>query len=148
MSTKGDIAIRALKELRISGLTSAADGGEVESAIIRLDAMIASWQRYGLCAGYNKSAESVDSGQDSGLAQNEELAAILNLANSMAPSYGKSVHGVTLSHAKAAYDGLFDTSLTMRDKDPYQPTGAGSRRLNHTRQSNTFQSKTDADTTN
>jgi len=127
MITKNDIALGAFEELRVSGLTVTPSPSEITSAIKRLDSMILGWQNKGLCLSYIRSKEfsKVDPNQDSGLNDVNVHAVILNLAKTLCPSYGKVLHPDTRSDARSSYLGLFSSDLTMRESDPYQPTGSG-----------------------
>lgn len=129
MTTKGQIVSETYEELRISGLTSSPSSSEIESAIIRMDRMVLSWEQYNICLGYNPidPDEGADPAQDSGLSQREVLAVILNLSVSMSSSFGKPPTMQTKADAKTAYDGLFSTDMAQREASPYQPMGAGSR---------------------
>lgn len=127
MITKNQLALDALEQIRISGLTVNATPRELTSAIRRMDSMIAAWQKAGLCLSYNKSAgySDIDFSQDSGLSDSEALAVVLNLAKTLSPSYGKGFDMLALGEAKEAYDNLFSVELTMREADVYQPVGQG-----------------------
>ena len=127
MITKNDLVLAAFEELRVSGLTVSPQPLEVVGAIKRLDSMILGWQNKGLCLSYIRSAgfDDIDANQDSGLNDINAHAVILNLAKSLCPSYGKVLHPDTRTEARTTYLGLFGSDLTMREKDPYQPTGSG-----------------------
>lgn len=127
MITKGDIALGAFEEARISGLTSKATPSEIVSAIKKLDNMILGWQNKGLCLSYIRSEgySDIDPSQDSGLNDINAHAVILNLTKIICPMFGKSIHHQTLSEARSSYLGLFNKNLTMRESDPHQPLGSG-----------------------
>lgn len=127
MITKNDIALAAFNELRISGLTTTPSPEEITSAITRLDNMVLGWQSKGLCLSYVRSEGfgSIDPNQGSGLNDVNAYAVILNLAKTLAPSYGKSLHLNTIAEARSSYLGLFSPNIEQRETDPYQPTGSG-----------------------
>ena len=50
---------------------------------------------------------------------------MLNLAKTLAASYGQQVDRITLGEAKTAFENLFSVELTMKEPDTFQPTGAG-----------------------
>lgn len=129
MITKNELVLGAFEQLRVSGLTVNPTSSEITSAIRRMDNLIASWKNLGVCINYNfsESYSNIDLSQDSGVEESNILAVILNVAKTIAPSYGKQLSIIDLNEAKAAYDGLFDVSLTMREADTFQPTGAGNR---------------------
>lgn len=127
MITKNELVLDAFEELRISGLTVTPNPAEVTSAIRRMDSMVLAWQNMGLCLSYVRSAgySDIDPDQDSGINDTSALAVVTNLAKTIAPRYGKSIHPQTLIDAKSSYEGLFSPELTEREQTPYLPTGAG-----------------------
>ena len=127
MITKGDIALAALEEVRVSGLTSKATPAEITSVIKKLDRMVLAWQNKGVCLSYIRSESffDVDPNQDSGLNDTSAHAVILNLSKIICPMFGKPVDLQTSREARSAYLGLFGTELTMRENDPHQPLGSG-----------------------
>jgi hypothetical protein len=127
MITKNDLVLSAFEELRISGITVKPSPSEVASAIKRLDSMILGWQNKGLCLSYVRSAgfSDVDPNQDSGLNDVNANAVITNLAKTLCPAYGKTLHPDTRVEARTSYLGLFSSDLTMRESNPYLPTGSG-----------------------
>lgn len=127
MITKNELALDALAQLKISGLTSKPAPEEITYAIRRMDSMVGGWQKSGICLSYNKSVgyNDIDLSQESGVEENEALAIILNLAKTLAPSYGQGFDQLALGEAKQAYDDLFSVELTMREPDTYLPVGQG-----------------------
>ena len=127
MITKNELVLDALDQLRISGLTVKATPEEVTHAIKRMDSMINAWQNSGLCLTYNKSAgyNDIDLLQDSGVKDSDALAVVLNLAKTLAPSYGQGFDSLALGEAKQAYDNLFSVELVMREPDTFLPVGQG-----------------------
>ena len=85
------------------------------------------WQNSGLCLTYNKSAgyNDIDLLQDSGIRDSDALAIVLNLAKTLAPSYGQGFDSLALGEAKQAYDNLFSVELVMREPDTFLPVGQG-----------------------
>ncbi len=127
MITKNELVVDAFEQLRISGLTVSPSPSEITSAVRRMDSMILSWQNQGLCLNYNNSEgySKTDPLQESGIADSDALAVVLNLAKTLAPSYGQQIDRATLGEAKTAFEGLYSVELTMREPDTFQPTGAG-----------------------
>ena len=127
MITKNELVVDAFEQLRISGLTVSPSPSEITSAVRRMDSMVLSWQNQGLCLGYNNSEgySKTDPLQESGIADSDALAVVLNLAKTLAASYGQQMDRLTLGEAKTAFESLFSVELTMREPDTFQPTGAG-----------------------
>lgn len=125
MATKGELANAALEELGISNITTGPSPDEIALTIRNMDRMVLSWENKNLCTTYLPSNGTIDANQESGLNEQNEHAVILNLAKRVAPLFGKQVPMQTSIDAKEAYDNLFDVELTMRESDPYMPTGAG-----------------------
>lgn len=124
MLAKSDIIAEAFGMLRISGATTSPDSRESEVALSRLESMIASWQQYNLCLGYNFE-DLPDPNSDSGLSLKDKSPTAYNLAKVLAPTYGKVLSRPDLAQAKAMYEGLFSSIPAQREPDPYQPTGSG-----------------------
>ena len=57
MITKNQIAIRALDELRISGVTVSASPTEISDAVNRLDDMMLDWENESIILGYKQPEE-------------------------------------------------------------------------------------------
>lgn len=126
--SKLHIVLLAFSEIRINGTTVQPNPKQVDYAINVMDAMVDGWKDYGLCLGYKPSPEEIDPGQESGLSDRAVTAVALNLAESVAPAYGKTVSPTTISRGSIAYSGLFGTSCGSRENNPYMPLGAGSNR--------------------
>lgn len=127
MFSKGDIALAALEELRISGLTVKANPEEIKKSIQKLDMLMASWRNKNLCLGYipSLSYNNIDANQDSGLADNEIFAVINNLAKSESTKFGKETPQRILELSDESYKDLFSVILTTRENNPYLPMGSG-----------------------
>lgn len=127
MIAKIDIVLAAYEELRISGLTSAPTPREVESAVRRLDNMMASWKNKNLCVSYIPSASysNIDPNEDSGINDTDMFAIVANLAKNLCAMFGKIPNQQTIIDAKEGYDNLFSVVVVGRESDPYQPKGSG-----------------------
>lgn len=125
MATKGELVTLAFDELAISGVTRKPKPEEQMLAIKQMDRMVGQWRNKGLCLGYADSAGSVDTNQESNLTLEQEQAVALNLALRLCPAFGLQPNIITMGDAKEAYQNLFPVELTMREGDPYMPTGSG-----------------------
>jgi len=132
MYTKGQIATEAFAELGLAAYAFDLTADELQGAIRRLDSMVSNWEGRGWRLGYalpdsfDKSAPD----DESGIADTDALALILNLAVALAPSYGKAVSQETKTAARNAVD-----AIRSRFAAPYQQQqsntmirGAGNRR--------------------
>jgi hypothetical protein len=77
---------------------------KLESALHRMDGMVAAWMERGLQLGYDFGAGLND---DSGVALSDELAIYMNLAVSIAPGLGKMPSPETKSAAATSMDSMF-----------------------------------------
>lgn len=127
MTTKNDIVLGALAEIRISGITVSASPSEISDAVLRLDNMMLDWDNDGLMVTYNQPEEygQSDPNDESGLPREAVFAVIANLAKVLCARYGKQCHHQTLSDAKNGKDALYCTVLPQKEYDPYLPIGSG-----------------------
>ena len=126
--TKGELVQSALNEIGIADYDFDVGAEQVESAMRRLDSMIAMWDNKGIKLGYPVSTQANDSSvrQDSNIPDNAVEAVITNLAVRIAPSYGKIVFPDTKMVAKESLDVLYK-QFAMADEMQLgsMPIGAG-----------------------
>lgn len=133
--TKRQFALQAFEELGLAAyvydLTDDA-ANHLESAVNRLDAMMASWNAKGIRLGYPLpgSPEDSDIESETNVPDAANEAVYLNLAIRLAPAYGKTVSPDTKTIAQEAYEILMARAAIPR---PMQmpggfPLGAGNRR--------------------
>jgi hypothetical protein len=132
--TKQQFIEAAFEEIGLASYTFDLQPQQLESALRRLDTMIASWNALGIRIGYpipvnpnqsslSQSTEVPDSAND---------AIILNLAIRLAPSYGRAVMAETKMNAKQTYDTLLSRAAIppeMQFPDTL-PVGAGNKPWN------------------
>lgn len=121
----------AFEEIGLASYVFDLTPQQIESAVRRLDAQMASWNAVGIRVGYPLP----NSPQDTGL--NEETnvpdaayeAIITNLGVKLAPSYGKAVSPDTKITAKRTYDTLLSrAAMPMEMQLPASmPRGAGAK---------------------
>lgn len=107
MWTKQDIIGEAFGELALQGFVFNVGPDEMASALRRLDLMMATWSIKKIAPGYNFPASPSDGSQlddPSGLDDTLVEAVVLNLAEKLAPGFGKTAPPATLAAAKLAYD--------------------------------------------
>ncbi len=136
--TKRQIVAEAYAELSLPGYDFDIAPDESQTALRRLDALMATWEQRGIRIGYlfPASINASDLDDDSGLPDGAVEAAYLNLAIRLASTIGK---GLTLDTKKAARD-AFDALLKDAAKPIEQqlpgtlPRGAGNKPWRTTRQ--------------
>ena len=103
--SKLDIIGEAFNEIGFGDYVFDTTPSQKQTALSRLDAMMASWQDDGINTGYgvedDPSADTITG--DSGISQEYVRAVFLNLAVEMAPSFGKQVMQQTIFAARKSY---------------------------------------------
>jgi hypothetical protein len=130
--TKRDIIAQAFEEIGLAGYTFDLQPQQLEGALRRLDAMMATWNGKGLRLGYPlpSSPGSSDLDQDAGVPDSALEAMALNLAIRIAPGYGKTVSPDTKISARSAYIQLMARAakpIEMQMDNMAIPAGAGNR---------------------
>lgn len=132
MWTKRQIIEQAFEEIGLASYVFDLTPDQLESALRRLDLMVASWQARNIQIGYPLPASPGNSNIDEEIqtSLNNNEALVLNLAVRLAPAYGKSVSPDTKATAKLLYD-----QLLIEAAMPYEqqfvrtlPLGAGYKR--------------------
>lgn len=129
------IVNKAFNDLALAGYTFDLSPEEIQDAILSLDAMMASWETYGIRIGYNATVdpEDADPDQDSGIPDWANKAAYKNLAIDLAASFGKAVPPSLAVAAKVAYDGMLGLIAANPPQMQFRgnlPIGAGWKRSN------------------
>jgi hypothetical protein len=127
--TKRQIIQQAFDEIGLAPYVFDLTADQLESALRRLDSMIAMWDSRGIRLGYPLpgSPQNSDLDSETNMPDVAVEAAFLQLAARLAPSYGKVVSAETKAAAKQAYDALlvqFATPPEMRIPAGF-PIGAG-----------------------
>ena len=106
--TKRQIITEAYAELALAGYNFDLQPEELQTALRKLDAMMATWAGRGVEVGYafGASPDASDLDQDSGLPLVATEAVYLGLAVALAAGMGKTLPRSTTLNAKTAYDGL------------------------------------------
>lgn len=130
--TKRDIVEQAFEEIGLASYVFDLQPQQLDSALRRLDAMMATWNAKGIRLGYPLPSSPADSDldQDTGVPDNAIEAMILNLAVRVAPGFGKTVSPDTKGNAKRAYNELLANSampLEMQLGNETIPSGAGNK---------------------
>jgi hypothetical protein len=132
MWTKRQIIEQAFEEIGLASYVFDITADQLQSALRRLDLMVASWQARNIQIGYPLPASPENSNIDEEIqtSLNNNEALVLNLAVRLAPAYGKSLSPDTKATAKLLYD-----QLLIEAAMPYEqqfmrtlPLGAGFKR--------------------
>lgn len=120
---------QAYNELGVTEWQYDLQPDEIQAAISRMDAMVASWTTRGITLGYNMT--STDPDAESGVPQAAETAVILSLAAQIAPSIGKNLNPATLANQRNAFDSMqtYFTVIPQRRFPSTMPRGAGNKPL-------------------
>ncbi|MGD2065745.1 MAG: packaged DNA stabilization gp4 family protein [Candidatus Bathyarchaeota archaeon] len=128
--TKKDIIESAFDSIGLSGHSFDLQPEEYESALRKLDTMMATWNGKGIRLGYPipSGPNSSDISDDSFVPDWSLEAIYLNLAIRIAPSFGKMIHPDVKASSKEAYDSMMQRLSTPPE---YQvsgvPKGQGSK---------------------
>jgi len=129
--SKRQFLTAAFTEIGLASYVFDLQPEDLESALRRLDSMMADWNGKGIRLAYPLPGSPQDSDLDaeSDVPDSANEAIITNLAIRLAPSYGKQVSPLTLVAAKNAYN-----TLLSRATMPYEqqfpgtlPSGAGNK---------------------
>lgn len=132
MWTKKQIIEQAFEEIGLASYIFDITADQLESALRRLDLMVASWQARNIQIGYPLPASPGNSNIDEEIqtSLNNNEALVLNLAVRLAPAYGKSVSPDTKATAKLLYDQLLIEAAMPFEQQFVRtlPLGAGYKR--------------------
>lgn len=129
--SKRDLILAAFDEIGLASYVFDLSPEQLNSALLKLDAMLAAWQIKGIRLGYPFAMQPSTSDLDefANLPDYAIEAVYTNLAIKLAPSYGKQVLPETKIAAKTGYDNLL---LIASAPVPYQlpatmPSGQGNK---------------------
>ena len=130
--TKREIINQAFEEIGLAGYVFDLQPQQLEGALRRLDAMMATWNGKGIRLGYPlpSSPGSSDLDQETDVPDAALEAMALNLAVRIAPGYGKTVSPDTKASAKGAYNQLiaqFAKPIEMQLDSMAIPAGSGNK---------------------
>lgn len=113
--TKRQIVEHALDEIGIASYNFDYQPEELQTAMQRLDLMMATWNAKGIRVSYNMPSSAISGllDDDSGLPDSAIEAVVLNLACRIAPSYGKQISQDTRKDAKSAYNAMIGKNISI-----------------------------------
>lgn len=132
--TKRQFVTAALEEIGLASYIFDAQPEQLQSALTRLDAMMANWNGKGIRLAYplpgSPGASSLD--ENTAVPDSANEAVITNLAVRLAPSYGKAVSADTKATARDAYNLLLSRAAMPPEQQlpDNMPAGAGNKPWN------------------
>jgi len=131
--TKRQFLNAAFEEIGLAAYVFDLTPEQLESAMRRMDVMMATWNAKGIRVGYPipSSPENSTLDQETGVPDAANEAIITNTAVRLAPGFGKVVSPDTKAAAKQAYEALMaKAAMPMEQQFPSTlPRGAGHRTI-------------------
>jgi hypothetical protein len=131
MWTKRQLISEAFAELGLAASDFDIQPEEMQTALRRLDSMMATWDGKGIKLGYALPASQDDSDLDqpSGLPDTANEVVFLNLSKRIAPGFGKSLSIDSRRNASEGYDRLqIASAQPLPPQQPNtMPRGAGNK---------------------
>lgn len=132
--TKRQFVTQAFEEIGLAAYVFDLTPEQLDSALRRLDSMVASWNAKGIRLGYpiSSSPQSSNLDEETNVPDSANEAIYLNLGIRIAPSFGKVVSPETKSSAKSAYDTLLSLAAMPPEMQlpGTMPSGAGNKPWN------------------
>jgi hypothetical protein len=136
--TKRQYVTAALEEVGLASYVFDLQPDQIESAVHRLDSMMAEWNARGIRIGYPlpPDPESTDIDADAGTPDSAHEAILTNLAIRLAPSYGKQVAAETKATARHALNTLMARAAFPPEMQlpSSLPSGAGNKGRTYTQE--------------
>lgn len=131
MWSKREIVAQAFEQVGLAAYVFDLSPDEIQSAVKRLDSMMASWASRGIRIGYALPTGEDQSDPDdaSGVTAGAVEAVASNLALRLGPSFGKAVPADVRIAARDAYNALLSAAspIPQTRMSPLLPYGAGNR---------------------
>jgi hypothetical protein len=129
--TKRQMIEQAFDEIGLASYAFDLTPEQMQSAIRRLDTMMAAWNALGIRLGYPLPSSPQDSDLDeqTNVPDSANEAIYTNLAIKLAPSYGKQVMPDTKATAKESYNTLLSLAAMPKEQQMpgTMPAGAGNK---------------------
>lgn len=129
--TKLEFIQQAYEELGLASYVFDLSPEQLQSALNRLDAMMAAWNARGIRLGYPVASAPLDASlsTDAGVPDSATEAVVTNLAVRIAPSLGKVVSPETKYIAKSSYDTLLSRAAMPAEMQlpATMPAGSGNK---------------------
>jgi len=136
--TKRQFITQAFEEIGLAAYVFDLTPEQMDSALRRMDAMVAGWNANGIRIGYPlpSSPENSDLDEQTGVPDFANEAIYLNLARRLAPSFGKVVDPETKAAADFAYSSMANqvaVPTPERQMPGTMPRGQGNKPWRTTR---------------
>jgi hypothetical protein len=132
--TKRQFVEAALEEIGLADYVFDLSPEQLQSAVRRMDAMMAAWNAAGIRLGYplTSNPDNTDLDTVTAVPDSANEAIILNLALRLSPSYGKAIALTTSAMARLAYNTLLSRAAMPAEQQFPQtlPVGAGQKSWN------------------
>lgn len=129
--SKRQFVTAALEEMGLAAYVFDMQPEQLQSALRRLDAMMANWNGKGIRVSYPlpTSPQDSDLDEETDVPDSANQAIITNLAVTLAPSYGKMVMPETKAIAKDSYNTLLQRAAMppQMQLPKTMPAGAGNK---------------------
>lgn len=129
--TKRQFVTQAFEEIGLASYAFDLSPAQFQSALQRLDTMMAAWNALGIRLGYPLPSNPQDSDLDeqTNVPDSSLEAIYTNLAIKLAPSYGKQVMADTKVTAKESYNTLLSRATAPLEQQlpGTMPSGAGNK---------------------
>jgi len=124
----------ALEEIGLADYVFDLSPEQLQSAVRRMDAMMAAWNAVGIRIGYplTSNPDDTDLNTVTAVPDSANEAIILNLALRLSPSYGKAIALPTSAAARMAYNTLMSRAAMPAEQQfpSTLPVGAGQKSWN------------------
>jgi hypothetical protein len=129
--TKRQFVTQAFEEIGLAAYVFDLTPEQLQSALNRLDSMMAAWNAKGIRLGYpiSSSPQNADLDEQTGVPDSANEAVYLNLGIRLAPGFGKTVAAETKASAKMSYDTLLSRAAMPPEQQlpGTMPSGAGNK---------------------
>lgn len=129
--TKRQLISQAFDEIGLAGYVFDLSPDQLNSALLKLDSMMAQWTAKNIRLGYPlaTSPQNSDIDTDTAVPLEAVEAVYTNLAMRIAASFGKTVSMETKQYAKISYDTLLSAAAFPRQQQMpgTMPAGAGNK---------------------
>lgn len=130
--TKRQFVVEAFEAIGVAEYVYDLSPEQLQGALRKLDAMMATWNGKGIRVGYPLPASPQDSSLDevTGVPDSANETIYCNLAIRLAPGLGKNVSPDVRAMAASGYNGLLSRAAMPRPVKTYgMPAGAGNKNL-------------------
>jgi len=129
--TKRQFVVQAFEEIGLASYVFDLGPEQLQSALRRLDAMMAAWNAKGIRVGYPipGSPENSDLDTETNVPDSANEAIYLNLGIRLGPAFGKMIPPELKVSAKLAYDNLLSLAAMPGEMQlpGTMPAGAGNK---------------------